>query len=72
MSVAFVILWLLIPFGFLILLAADGFARAMNGSGCTQNPSADHCQPSYIGTYFIIYMIVIVISTIVIAAKKLK
>lgn len=72
MSVALVILWLLIPFGFLILLAADGFARAMDGSGCIQNPSAGHCQPTYIGTYFAVYMIVIFISTIVIVAKKLK
>lgn len=71
-SITFILMWVLIPLGFLVIALLEGFAAAMNGSGCQQNPTADYCQPSHIGIYFSIYLVIAVFITAATVIKKLK
>lgn len=71
-TLSLIFLWLIVPLGFYIAYIGSQIANAMNGSGCEQDPSADHCQPSYLWLYFIMYAIVGFIMAKSIVFKKVR
>lgn len=56
LTLIMIILWIVVPIGFFFAWFAEGYGYGLNS--CAQDSSPSYCQPSYLGVYFIIYLIV--------------